>query len=109
MEDHPKEPAFDWLTFPHIQGTMDKILQESSAFYDPTRVVMVILYLPSQSGKSVATWRMKIDVPDDARAKYKEYIAPITKMLRDPKDYVVMLDEWVLIILVNGLFNLIVF
>ncbi|KAF5321305.1 hypothetical protein D9619_000998 [Psilocybe cf. subviscida] len=93
MEDHPKEPAFDWLTFPHIQGTMDKTLQESAAFYDPTRVVMVILYLPSQSGRSVAAWRMKIDVPDDARAKYKEYIAPITKMLREPKDYVVMLDE----------------
>ena len=94
MKDHPREPAFDWLTFNDLQATMDKTLQESVAFYDPARLVTIFVYLPSQSGKSVAIWRRKVNVPDSTRLKYQAEINAIVKTLRDAKDYVVMVDEF---------------
>ncbi|KAF8204910.1 hypothetical protein BJ912DRAFT_840267, partial [Pholiota molesta] len=93
MHQHPNEPAFDWLTFNQLQGTMDKTLQESTAFYDPARLVTVFVYLPSQSGNSVAIWRRKINVPDSARLKYQAEINAVVRNLRSEKDYVVMVDE----------------
>ena len=93
MRQHPYEPAFDFLTFDQLQGTMDKTLQESVAFYDPARFAMVFVFLPSQSGNSVAIWRQKINVPDSARQKYRAEITAITESLRTPKEYIVMVDE----------------
>lgn len=97
MHQHPREPAFDYLTFNQLQGTMDKTLQESVAFYDPARLVTVFVYLPSQTGNSVAIWRRKVPVPDNARLKYQAEIDAIVKTLRKDKDYVVMVDEYVMI------------
>lgn len=95
MKQHPLEPAFDFLTFDQLQGTMDKTLQESVAFYDPARFVMVLVFLPSQSGNSVAIWRQKINVPDNARQKYRAEINATVDSLRAPKEYIVMVDECV--------------
>lgn len=74
---------------------MDKTLQESAAFYDPSRLVTVFVYLPSQTGNSVAIWRRKINVPDSAKIKYQAEIAAVVKNLRQEKDYVLMVDEQV--------------
>ncbi|KJA24541.1 hypothetical protein HYPSUDRAFT_474326 [Hypholoma sublateritium FD-334 SS-4] len=93
MRQYAREPAIDWLTFNQLQSTMDKTLQESVAFYDPSRQVMVFVYLPSQTGNSIAIWRRKINVPDSARTKYQAEINAVTKLLRPEKDYVVMVDE----------------
>jgi hypothetical protein len=93
LRQHPQEPAFDFLTFDQLQGTMDKTLQESVAFYDPARFAMVFVFLPSQSGNSVAIWRRKINVPDSARQKYRPQIEAIVRSLRPPEEYVVMVDE----------------
>ncbi|KAF8974634.1 hypothetical protein BDZ97DRAFT_1774637 [Flammula alnicola] len=93
MHQHPNEPAFDWLTFNQLQGTMDKVLQESVAFYDPARLVIIFVYLPSQTGNSVAIWRRKINVPDNARLKYQPEINAVVKTLRSEKEYIVMVDE----------------
>jgi hypothetical protein len=95
LRQHPQEPAFDFLTFDQLQGTMDKTLQESVAFYDPARFAMVFVFLPSQSGNSVAIWRRKINVPDSARQKYRPQIEAIVRSLRPPEEYVVMVDEYV--------------
>jgi len=72
---------------------MDKTLQESVAFYDPGQLVIVFVYLPSQTGNSVAIWRRKVHVPDRARLKYRNELAAITKTLRKNEQYVVMVDE----------------
>ena len=93
MRQYAREPALDWLTFNQLQSTMDKTLQESVAFYDPSRLVTVFVYLPSQTGKSIAIWRRKINIPDSARTKYQAEINVVTKILRPEKDYVVMVDE----------------
>ena len=95
MRQHPHEPAFDFLTFDQLQGTMDKTLQESVAFYDPARFAMAFVFLPSQSGNSVAIWRRKINVPDNARQKYRAQIETTVKSLRAPEEYIVMVDECV--------------
>lgn len=93
MQQFPQDPAIDWLTFNQLQGTMDKTLQESVAFYDPARLVIVFVYLPSQSGNSVAIWRKKVNVPDNARLKYQAEVNAITQNLRKDKEYVVLVDE----------------
>ena len=74
---------------------MDKTLQESVAFYDPARFAMAFVFLPSQSGNSVAIWRRKINVPESARQKYRTQIEAAVKLLREPGEYVVMVDEYV--------------
>lgn len=93
MIQHPRDHALDYLNFNQLQGTMDKTLQESVAFYDPARFAMVFVFLPSRSGNSIAIWRQKINIPDSARQKYKGEVDAIKKSLRAPEDYVVMVDE----------------
>jgi hypothetical protein len=93
MRRNPQEPALDWLTFKQLQGTMDKTLQESVAFYDPSAQVMVFVYLPSESGNSIAIWRVKINVPDKTKAKYKAEINEMVKSLPKHTDYIVCVDE----------------
>lgn len=93
MYQRSNEPELDWLTFDQLQGTRDKTLQESTAFYNAAHVVVVFVYLPSPTGNSVAIWRRKISVPDDAREKYQSQIHAVVKKLRSDKDYVVIVDE----------------
>ena len=93
MRRNPQEPALDWLTFKQLQGTMDKTLQESVAFYDPSTQVMVFVYLPSESGNSIAIWRVKIDVPEKTKVKYKAEINEMVKSLPKHTDYIVCVDE----------------
>ena len=93
MYHSPKEPALDWLTFDQLQSTMDKTLQESVAFYNPSAQVMVFVYLPSESGNSIAIWRLKINVPDKTKSKYHAEIDAIVKGLRKNTEYIVCVDE----------------
>lgn len=90
---HPNEPAFDWLTFDQLQPSMDRILQESAAFYDPAMQVIVFVFLPSKSGKSVAMWRRKIKVPNNTRLMLQGEINLAMAGLRKDKHYVVHVDE----------------
>lgn len=88
---NPNEPAFDWLTFDDLQPTMDKVLQESVAYYDPAVQVIVFVFLPSQSGNSMAIWRRKIPVPNNMRLAYQPQIKQALAALR--KEYVLHVDE----------------
>ncbi|KAJ7667747.1 hypothetical protein DFH06DRAFT_227776 [Mycena polygramma] len=89
----PNEPAFDWLTFDQLQGTRDRILQESVAFYDPAVTCIVFVLLPSKSGNSVAMWRRRITVGNNTRASRINEIHLAMAGLRREKDYVVHVDE----------------
>ncbi|OAX39767.1 hypothetical protein K503DRAFT_688936 [Rhizopogon vinicolor AM-OR11-026] len=89
--DSPNEPAFDWLTYPELQKTMDRTLQESVAFYDPSVLVVVFVFLPSKSGNSLAIWRRKIAVPNPVRLAYQAQITQAIDALN--RDYVVHVDE----------------
>lgn len=83
----------DWLTFDDLQSSMDRTLQESVAFYDPTVQVIVFVLLPSKSGNSVAMWRRKIIVPNNTRLKLQREINIAMAGLRKEQDYVVHVDE----------------
>ncbi|KAG1907454.1 uncharacterized protein F5891DRAFT_1001842 [Suillus fuscotomentosus] len=87
----PNEPAFDWLTYPELQKTMDRTLQESVAFYDPSALVVVFVFLPSKSGNSLAIWRRKIAVPSSVRLAYQAQITQAIDSLH--RDYSVYVDE----------------
>lgn len=87
----PNEPAFDWLTYPELQKTMDRTLQESVASYDPSALVVVFVFLPSKSGNSLAMWRRKIAVPSNVRLAYQAQITQAIASLT--RDYSVHVDE----------------
>jgi hypothetical protein len=87
----PEEPAFDWLPLDHLKDTLDKILQESVAFYDPATQVIVFVFLLSKTGNSMAIWRRKIPVAEGFRAMYAETIDETIANL--PADYPVYVDE----------------
>lgn len=74
--------AFDWLTFPYLQFTRDKTLQESVLFYKPAEEVVVFVFLLSPSRNSMAVWRKKIAIPDDLRQRYSKEIQSATRSLR---------------------------
>lgn len=93
LPEFPGQPVFDWLTFDRLQDTMDKTLQESVVFYDPGIQVIVYVLLPSATGRSVAMWRRKIKVPNNARVRY---LGPLTQAmagLKKQEDYVVYVDR----------------
>lgn len=75
---------------------MDRVLQESAAFYDPAVQVIVFVFLPSKSGNSVAIWRRKVKVPNNLRLAYQKEIRLALSALR--KNYVIHVDEWGMII-----------
>lgn len=93
MENHPDEPCFDWLTFDQLQETRDSILQNSVIHYDPAMMVYVFVFLPSPTGKSVAMWRRKVPVPNNARLRFRKEISSAKSGLRNTEDYVVHIDE----------------
>lgn len=90
-QDKPDEPAFDWLTFDELQPTLDKTLQSSVAYYDPAKISIVFVFLPSPSGKSVAIWRRKVLVPNNVRLAYQDKIKQAKATLR--KDYTLHVDR----------------
>ena len=102
LPELPNQPVFDWLTFDQLQATMDKIMQESVVFYDPATQVIVFVLLPSKSGNSVAMWRRKIQVPNDARHIYQQYITQAIAGLKKELDYTVFVDRSVLSYLINS-------
>jgi hypothetical protein len=87
----PHEPAFDWVTIDQLRDTLDKILQESVALYDPAKQVIVFIFLLSKSGNSMAIWRRKIPVPEILQTAYKGPIADIKAELQP--DYPVYVEE----------------
>jgi hypothetical protein len=87
----PKEPAFDWLPLDHLKDTLDKILQESVAFYNPATQVIVFVFLLSKTGNSMAIWRRKIPVAEEFQAMYAGAINEAIANL--PIDYPVYVDE----------------
>lgn len=72
---------------------MDRILQESVAFYEPAKQVIVFVFLPSQSGNSVAIWRRKILVPYNIQMTFQAEIELAMAGLPREKDYIVHVDE----------------
>lgn len=89
----PNEPTFDWVTWNQIQLTMDRILQESVGYYNPTTHIIVFVFLPSASGNSVAIWRRKLPIPSNILLAYQAQITQAMASLR--KDYPVFVDEYV--------------
>jgi hypothetical protein len=89
----PMQPALDWLTFDQLRPSMDRILQESVAFYDPAIQAIVFVFLPSKTGNSMAIWRRKVKVPNNLRLAHQAEIKLAMTALR--KDYVVHVDECV--------------
>jgi len=79
------------LTFDDLQPTRDQILQESVAYYDPAVHVIVFVFLPSESGNSMAIWRRKIAVPNNVRLAYQPHIKQALSALRSK--YVLHVDE----------------
>ena len=89
--ESPHEPAFDWVTIDQLKDTLDKILQESVALYDPAKQVVVFIFLLSKSGNSMAIWRRKIPVPEILQTGYKDVIAGVKAELQP--NYPVYVDE----------------
>ena len=90
----PHEPAFDWVTIDQLGDTLDKILQESVALYDPAKQVVVFIFLLSKSGNSMAIWRRKIPVPEILQKAYKDHIAEVKAELHP--NYPVYVEESVI-------------
>ncbi|KAF8525386.1 hypothetical protein JB92DRAFT_2702314, partial [Gautieria morchelliformis] len=91
-ERAPTEPAFDWITFDEVVGTYDKILQESMAFYEPDRQVLVFVFLLSHTGNSVAMWRRKLPIPVAVHNQNRTEIKRLMTSLAQRR-YVVTVDE----------------
>ena len=89
--ESPHEPAFDWVAIDQLKDTLDKVLQESVALYDPAKQVIVFIFLLSKSGNSMAIWRRKISVPEILQTNYKNPIADIKAGLQP--NYPVYVEE----------------
>jgi hypothetical protein len=81
---------------------MDRTLQDSVAFYDPAVQVIIFVFLPSKSGNSVAMWRRKVNVPNNVRLILQHEINLAMAGLRRQEDYVVHVNEYVLLSLKIG-------
>ncbi|RDX55635.1 hypothetical protein K466DRAFT_481869 [Polyporus arcularius HHB13444] len=85
------QPAFDWITLPELQSTLDSTLQSSVTLYDPAFQVIIFVFLLSPSGNSMAVWRRKLNVPDAVRdANLHEILAVKAELKRS---YPVYVDE----------------
>ncbi|KAI0750860.1 hypothetical protein C8Q80DRAFT_1217778 [Daedaleopsis nitida] len=85
------QPAFDWLTLSDLQNTLDSTLQSSVTLYDPAFQVIVFVFLLSPSGKSMAVWRRKLNVPDALRDAHQNEILEVKAELK--RNYPVYVDE----------------
>ncbi|KAG8929740.1 hypothetical protein FRC02_005129 [Tulasnella sp. 418] len=75
----PEEPAFDWITFEDAQNTLDRILQESIATYDPATTVLIFAFLVSKTGSSVGIWRRKVSIPTSLQLKHGAEVERVKK------------------------------
>ncbi|TDL29451.1 hypothetical protein BD410DRAFT_23185 [Rickenella mellea] len=89
--ESPQEPAFDWINFDEVQATKDRTLQESLAFYDPSAVVLVFVFLLSPTGNSMAIWRRKLVIPNNLRLAFGREITQAKAGLR--RQYPIHVDE----------------
>jgi len=87
----PDEPAFDWLSIDQLKDTMDKILQESVALYNPATQAIVFVFLLSKTGNSMAIWRRRIPVAEQFQKTYQKVIDETMSNLK--ADYPVYVDE----------------
>ncbi|KDQ16487.1 hypothetical protein BOTBODRAFT_30817 [Botryobasidium botryosum FD-172 SS1] len=85
------EPTFDWITFEDVQGTDDKLLQESIACYNPATTVLVFVILVSKSRNSVGIWRRKLRIPHNISELYYSQIEDLKRELLQRK-YIVMVE-----------------
>ena len=74
-----------------LQDTLDRVLQESVALYDPAVQVIVFVFLLSKTGNSMAVWRKKLTVPEALRMAHEQEIEATKEDLDD--DYPVYLEE----------------
>ncbi|KAK2466474.1 hypothetical protein APHAL10511_002116 [Amanita phalloides] len=91
--DKPKDFAVDYLAFHDLQKSFDKTLQTSVTSYDPAVQAIVFVFLPSKSGNSIAIWRRKLLVPNNARLRFQSELDIALSGLKEPKDYAVFVDE----------------
>ncbi|THH20142.1 hypothetical protein EW146_g1152 [Bondarzewia mesenterica] len=94
------EPALDWLSYPQVVETRDKLIQESVGFYDPAKQVVVFTLLLSRTGNSTAMWRRKVTVPNNMQLAYAREIELAKAALM--KDYPVYVDELACVIDLDG-------
>ncbi|KAI0939960.1 hypothetical protein AcW1_004813 [Taiwanofungus camphoratus] len=87
----PAQPAFDWITLGQLHTTLDRILQESVALYDPGLQVIIFVFLLSRTGNSMAVWRRKIMIPDSVRQMHQQEILAAKGRLE--QDYPVYVEE----------------
>ena len=85
------QPAFDWVTMSQLRATLDLILQESVALYDPAAQVIIFVFLLSPSGNSMAVWRRKLAIPEALRFAHEQEIDETKASLEE--DYPVYVDE----------------
>jgi hypothetical protein len=90
-DDHPDQPAFDWIDFDDAQNTRDKVLQESIATYDPLVHVLVFVFLLSKSGNSLGIWRRKLAIPPRLKVEYQHDVLRVKESLIGTK-YRVKID-----------------
>lgn len=79
-----------------LHGTLDRILQESVALYDPAVQVIVFAFLLSPTGNSMAVWRRKLAVPEALRAAHEQGIEEAKADLDE--DYPVYVEECVCLV-----------
>jgi hypothetical protein len=79
------------MSINQLKNTLDKILQESVALYDPATQAIVFVFLLSKTGNSMAIWRRKIPVAEEIRTRYRQAIDETISRLKT--DYPVYVDE----------------
>ncbi|KAG8855499.1 hypothetical protein FRB96_007003 [Tulasnella sp. 330] len=84
-------PAVDWITFRDSQRTLDRVLQENIATYDPTQTALVFAFLASKTKNSVGMWLRKLAVPETVRSQHYERITA-TKAGINPDDLLVHVE-----------------
>ncbi len=81
------QPTFDWVTIEDLQPTMDQRLQESVICYNPRVQVVVLTFLLSKSGNSMAVWRTKLSIPESIQKGRKKEIDEVMAFLdAKPRD-----------------------
>ncbi|KAF9481319.1 hypothetical protein BDN70DRAFT_548799 [Pholiota conissans] len=63
-------PDLDWRTLDQLRETRDRHLQKYTSEYNPASCVVVFVYLPSSTGRSVAIWLREIAIPEGLNAEY---------------------------------------
>ena len=87
------QPAFDWITLPDVQDTLDKNLQRYVVCYRPATTVLVFVFLLSRTGNSLAIWLRKIHIPPEYAEANRRLIEQTLEIQEQGR--VVFVDEYV--------------